>query len=294
MPSFAIISAANSKFFQLLRGLVLSIRRHPQGAGVPIGVLNVGLEPGEIAWLSERGVKVATPEWDFDFGEGKPPEYFKAMVSRPHLPKYFGGVDILIWIDSDAWVQDWSAIELLVAGAGRRGFAIVPEIDRSYTPFYDNATYNAHHHYWLVQCFDKETADKLYAYPLFNVGVFAARADAPHWSAWATLLADSFRRHIAFPSEQTALNVVLRTQDLPFSMLPSHCNWICYRALPFCSEDGGILLDPQLPHQPLGIVHMAGPGMKDQDFTLQTQGGATVTRSLQYLPPADGGAARPV
>jgi hypothetical protein len=41
--------------------------------------------------------------------------------------------------------------------------------------------------------FDAETARDLCVFPLLNCGVFAAHVDAPHWEAWAALLAESLR-----------------------------------------------------------------------------------------------------
>ena len=36
----------------------------------------------------------------------------KSQVSRAFLPKYFPSYKKYLWIDCDAWVQDWSSIEL--------------------------------------------------------------------------------------------------------------------------------------------------------------------------------------
>lgn len=285
MSSTAIVTAGDAKYFSILRGLVLSVRSHPQGADIPIVVLDLGLGDAVCAWLAQHGASWVKPDWDYAFNRPMP-EYFKAMVSRPHLPKYAPGFDTLIWLDADTWVQDWSAIDLLLAGARSAGFAIVPEIDRSYTPFYNGAPY-AHHLYdWLRQCFDEDTARRLHAYPLLNCGVFAAHRDAPHWRAWADRLADSFGRTVLFISEQTALNVALRSDGLPLSVLPATCNWICFRSPPLCSADGRVLLDPQVPHAPLGIVHLAGysSDLKEKPHTLATVAGGTVSRPLCFVP----------
>jgi len=216
------------------------------------------------------------------------PEYLKAMVSRPRLPHYVRGAEILVWLDADTWVQRWDAIELLLQGADATGFAIVPEIDRSYTPFYDGQPLATSLFDWYRTCFDEATARELFLYPLLNCGVFAARSDAPHWGVWARLLDESLRRATLFVSEQTALNVALRTRGLPVSQLPSRCNWICYRAPPLCTADGRELLDPQLPHTPLGIVHLAGYHYetKEAPKALATPEGGTVTRPLSYVPPS--------
>lgn len=288
MHPFAIATAGDAAYFPLLKGLVRSIRACPQGAGVPITVLDLGLGAEDRRWLNGEGARLTVPGWDHPFDRPMP-EYFKAMVSRPHLPNHVPDAAIILWLDADCWVQDWSAIELLLAGAAATGFAIVPELDRAYTPFYDGAPYAHHFHDWYKACFDENTARRLFAYPLLNCGVFAARRDAPHWALWARLLADSLRRTVLFVSEQVALNLALRTGGLPFSQLPARCNWICFRATPFSSEDGRLLLEPELPHAPLGILHLAGYPLprKQTPHTLSTPDGGTVTRPLSHEPPAE-------
>ncbi|WP_395454332.1 hypothetical protein ACHMW5_12055 [Azospirillum melinis] len=286
MHPFAIATAGDAAYFPLLQGLVRSIRAFPQGAGVPITVLDLGLGAEDRRWLTGEGARLAVPGWDHPFDRPMP-EYFKAMVSRPHLPNHVRDAAIILWLDADCWVQDWSAIELLLAGAAATGFAIVPELDRAYTAFHDGAPYAHHLHDWYKACFDEGTARRLSAYPLLNCGVFAARRDAPHWALWARLLADSLRRTVLFVSEQVALNLALRTGGLPFSQLPARCNWICFRATPFGSADGRMLLEPELPHAPLGILHLAGYPLprKQAPHTLSTPEGGTVTRPLSHAPP---------
>ncbi|MBP2228902.1 putative O-linked N-acetylglucosamine transferase (SPINDLY family) [Azospirillum agricola] len=298
MHPFAIATAGDSAYFPLLQGLVRSIRAFPQGAGVPITVLDLGFGTEERRWLTSEGARLAAPGWDHPFDRPMP-ERFKAMVSRPHLPSHVPDAAVILWLDADCWVQDWSAIDLLLAGAAATGFAIVPELDRAYTPFHDGAPHAHHLHDWYKACFDEATARRLFAHPLLNGGVFAARRDAPHWALWARLLTDSLRRTVLFVSGQIALNLALRAGGLPFSQLPARCNWICFRATPFSSGDGRLLLEPELPHAPLGILHLAGyPLPRKQDpHTLSTPGGGTVVRPLSHrppdAPPASGPAERP-
>lgn len=284
MPRFAIVTAGDDKYLSILQGLVRSIRDKREGAEVPIAVLDVGLGAMAKEWLARHGAVTFVPGWDFPF-EKTMPEYLKAMVSRPRLPHYVRGAEYLVWLDADTWVQRWSAVELLLEGAAATGFAIVPEVDRSYSPIYDGAPLASQLYQWYRQCFDDDTARALYLYPLLNCGVFAARTDAIHWGVWAALLDQSLRRVTLFVSEQTALNVALRTRGLPMSLLPASCNWICYRAPPLCTADGRTLLDPQLPHEPLGIVHLAGYhyDLKEKPLSLATPVGGTVMRPLSYV-----------
>jgi hypothetical protein len=52
----AIVSAADTRFFSLLREMVASVRDKPEGRAVPIFVLDAGLAEGDKAWLEERQI----------------------------------------------------------------------------------------------------------------------------------------------------------------------------------------------------------------------------------------------
>lgn len=283
MRRFVIVSAGDDKYIGILEGMIRSIRDKPQGSDVPIVVFDLGFGPESKALLTGLGVRLTVPGWHYQFDKIYP-EFYKAIVARPHLPAYADEGRIIVWLDADVWVQDWAAIELLLQGAEEEGFAITPEVDRSYSPIYNGQPYITHQHYWYSKCFDDDLARELCVYPLFNCGVFAAKADAPHWKAWADRLGDSLTRAVLFVSEQTALNVTLRRDGLPLSVMPASCNWICFRSPPMCSADGRALLDPNVPHAPLGIVHLAGYDHteKHKPFVLRTPEGGTVERSLSY------------
>jgi len=61
-----IVSASDAAYFDLLKGLVLSIRDKPQGAGVSISILDVGLNGEQRDWLADQGAVIVEPGWDFD------------------------------------------------------------------------------------------------------------------------------------------------------------------------------------------------------------------------------------
>ena len=44
---------------------------------------------------------------------------------------------LYLWIDADAWVQEWSAVDMMLATCERGARAICPEIDRSYKRHYE-------------------------------------------------------------------------------------------------------------------------------------------------------------
>src|SRR5207249_8288905 len=95
-------------------------------------------------------------------------------------------------------------------------------------------------------------------YPLLNCGVFSATADAPHWGAWQRYLGNIIAKHKTyyFASEQIALNAAIIQDRLVTALLPSRCNWMCNRAIPRSINGGTILVEPNPPFVPLGIIHL--------------------------------------
>jgi hypothetical protein len=257
-----LISAANRAYWPLLSGLLHSIDKRRRSAGVAVGVLDLGLAGDQIDRLRRYGANVVTPDWDYDVSgfAAKPPAVFKAMTARPFLPRYFGGYDLYVWIDADCWVQDWRAVKMLCGSAEDWGFSIVPEMDRSYTPFlHDGRTFFDWARSCFVKCFGEEAAASLAHYPLLNCGVFAAARETPIWPLWAKCLGEVLARlrEAFFFAEQTALNACIRNDEAPAALLPARCNWMCSRSLPLVAADGNSLLEPYPPHEPLGIIHLA-------------------------------------
>src|ERR1700746_3788195 len=130
-PRLLIGGGADRNYFPLLRDMILSIRAHSRD--VAIGVLDLGLEAEHRRWLSEKVSHIVSPGWDLDFPHrAQTPETLKAQVARPFLRRHFPGYETYLWIDADAWLQDWRAIDLYVAAAGRGQLPITPGSDRRY------------------------------------------------------------------------------------------------------------------------------------------------------------------
>ena len=117
-----IVSAANDGYYPLLIDLISSIEDGKGRSDVAIGVLDVGLTGAQRDALSARVQHLVTPNWDYQFSaSSSTPQKFRAMTARPHLPKHFPGYDIIMWMDADAWVQQWSAVEYFFDQAVSRG-----------------------------------------------------------------------------------------------------------------------------------------------------------------------------
>ena len=278
-----IVSAADAGYFPLLRDLVLSVRA--QHSTVGIGVLDLGLAPEQRGWLADRVSHLLQPGWDVDFPRReRAPESFKAQVARPFLPRHFPGYEMYLWIDADAWLQDWRVVELYRAAAGRDRLAIVPEIDRAYKRHYKRPKLFGRTLAWknYREAFGWRAADRLGRNPMVNCGVFALHREAPHWQAWTRLIARVLLRTRFFYAEQTALNYAIFAERLPVNFLPAYCNWLAGDAAPAFDARRGVFVEPYAPHEVIGVMHLAGPEQKTQRFRLPRLDGGTVETMLRY------------
>jgi hypothetical protein len=278
-----IASGSDSSYFPLLRDTVLSVLAHRRN--VATGILDFGLGPDQRAWLADRVTHLVRPGWDLDFPDReRTPETRKAQLSRPFLRRHFPGYETYLWIDADAWLQDWRTIELYVAAAGHDRLAITPEIDRAYKRHYKRPKVFGWTLNWKCyrEAFGWRVADRLGRNPILNCGIFALHHDAPHWDAWARVIAQIVQRTRFFYIEQTALNYVIFAERLPVNLLPAYCNWIAGDAVPAFDAARRLFVEPYAPHEVIGVMHLAGEQQKSQVFRLRRLDGGEVETSLRY------------
>ena len=112
-PSVTIVSAGDSGYFPLLQDLIGSLRRGFGDKLPPLSILDIGFNEEQRRWLAGLGATVRPLGWDLPYpARSHPPNSFKVLAGRPHLPKHFPGHDIYLWIDADCWVQDLSLIHI--------------------------------------------------------------------------------------------------------------------------------------------------------------------------------------
>ena len=144
---------------------------------------------------------LVVPQWDFDFpGRDRLKDGYKALTARPFLPRYFPGFDLYLWIDGR-----------LLGAAGRRDRAVPrrrphrragrgagdPPLDAP-LPSCLGRVLGRLTARPTKPASTRQTAERLIRYPLINAGVFALKADAPHWQGWAAIC--SARRCSARPT----------------------------------------------------------------------------------------------
>ncbi|MEN9262222.1 MAG: TylF/MycF/NovP-related O-methyltransferase [Thermostichus sp. HHBFW_bins_43] len=285
MNSSIIVTAADSKFFDLVQGTILSVRDKPQGRSVDIGFFDLGCTPEELRWLSTQVNHIVEPRWDYDFpGIDKAPLFLKGLLARPFLPNYFPGYEIYIWLDADAWVQDWLAVDLLVRGATKEKLTIVPEIDRG-----NKLLYGPKEHLHQLQdayafYFPDDDIQELHTYPLLNAGVFSLHRNSKHWHFWDRRLRQALIRPPSILTDQLALNVSVFLDGLfeETELLPAYCNWTCHYGFPKWDPKRNLLVEPYLPHKPIGILHLTSTSKKAGKYIIRTTEEKEIEISLRY------------
>lgn len=288
------ISGGDKNYYPMLLEWIHSIRRFPQSAGMDICILNAGMTPEQVDSLRQAGHTVKDAEWPCPLPDWKirGREYLKACVARPHIPEYFPGYDIYFWMDSDTWVQDWSAVEMFIAGAKRHKVTLTGQVDRAYPrqvrvkwlgswPWKIRGFYFSN----AKKAFGMQMAKDLMPYHVLLAGAFALHRDTPHWAGWQALLKQALIRGKIFTAEQLSLGVLCYINGLQREVLPAYVHWLC-EFKPLWDEQRQIFVEPYLPHNPIGILHLSGVDEMRLDRKVTTDfktlDGKTVEKSYRY------------
>ena len=307
IPKVTIVAFADESYFPLLYELVISIREHASPEQCAISILNAGLSDEQLHQIRPHVQHIAPPKWDLQrlpFYKKRKPQQM-AFTCLPFLPSYFPGYDVYIWLDADCWVADWDAIELFIEGAMRRKLTICSSVDRSYSPvqfikwmFHRPHKIRSFLYKHAKKVFGARVAEEMALLPELNTGAFALHREAPHWAVWAKLMEAAAPRARVYGIDQLTAAMMIYREGLPVELLPAWCNWLCARALPIIDNAGGKLLEPYLPHHPIGIMHLAGLNPERSDpnlmISLETTDGGRTERSLRYTLPSQYGEAAKV
>ena len=277
-----IVTASDSNFMPLLKGMLASLAAYRVNSDVAIACFDLGLLAEDRACLEGQGVTIEVPRTHLGLDAGSHSAALRSFLARPFLREYFPGHEVYVWIDSDVWLQDAGVLDDYVAGARRAGMAITHERENSYR-------FQA----WLLGWTTKHfllgyglaRTVQLLLSPHLNAGFFAIHADAPHWDAWVQCYAAAIERTGKIvPHDQFALNQALLVpprgqKRLDFCMLaPSH-NWICDRGIPMWNDEAAMFCIPRPPFEPIGALHLAGPAKRTR-YEIQRSGGGMFVTGL--------------
>ena len=301
MKKNAIISLADSSYYELLIELINSIKRFKNSSDVSICVLNAGLTEDQVNNISKKVDEIKNAEWDISVPSHKVKnkEWLKSQVSRAFLPKYFPSYKKYLWIDCDAWVQDWSSIELYFKACENGklgitqtlgpGYKIMSKVKWIFGRIALIKSQNFKHA--ISSKIGLSDARKLAFAPHINVGVFSLEKTSPCWSIWQNNLKKTLKSGQVFGSEGLAINMSVYIDNVETEFLPLNCNWIASNLLPKYDEQNQTFVEPYLPNYKIGIMHLAAGLWKNNkdmridksiEIEIKTLTNKTITKSLRY------------
>ena len=273
MKKNVIVSLADANYFPLLDELVDSIKRFKQSEDVAICILDAGLKQDQRDSLSKKVDEIKNAEWDIEVPgyKVKGKEWLKSQVSRAFLPKYFPNYKKYLWIDCDAWVNDWSCVELYFKACDDGKLGITQTIGPGYKItskvnwlFGKLALIKSQNFKHAVKSkISYADARKLAFAPHINIGVFSLEKDSKGWSTWQNNLEKTLKAGNIFGSEGLAINMSVYIDNLETEFLPLNCNWITSNLLPKYDQKQSTFVEPYLPNYKIGIMHLAAGIWKD-------------------------------
>ena len=301
MKNNTIVSLADSNYFDLLNELVDSILKFPEGKEVDICILDAGLSDEQKKILSNKVKEIKKAEWDIEVPGYKvgQKEWLKSQVSRAFLPKYFPGYKKYLWIDCDAWVQDWSSVELYFKAceSGKLGitqtmgpgYRIMSKVKWLFGKVAVIKSQNFKHA--ISSKIGTENARKLAFAPHINIGVFSLEENSPCWKNWQKNLTKTLSSGKIFGSEGLAINMSVYIDEIETEFLPLNCNWIASNLLPRYDEQKQYFVEPFLPNTKIGIMHLAAGLWKDGkdmridnsvEVDIKTLSNKIISKSLRF------------
>ena len=224
----------------------------------------------------------------------------KSQVSRAFLPNYFPGYKKYLWIDCDAWVNDWNSVELYFKACENGklgitqtlgpGYRIMSKVKWLFGKLAIIKSQNFKHA--ISSKIGINKARKLAFAPHINIGVFSLEENSPCWQIWQENLKITLSSGKIFGSEGLAINMSVYIDEVDTEFLPLNCNWIASNLLPKFDDTNQIFVEPYLPNYKIGIMHLAaGIWHNDKDMRLdksveidiQTLKNQTVSKSLRFL-----------
>mgnify|MGYP001286807512 CR=1 FL=1 len=302
MNSKAIVTLSDSNYFEMLLELINSINRNKESQDVSICVLDAGLTEQQSKIIESKVFSIKKAKWDIEvpsYKVGKK-EWLKSQVSRAFLPNYFPEFEKYLWIDCDAWVNSWKTIQLYFEACKDGKLGITQTIGPGYRVmtkvqwiFGKLALIKSQNYKHAKKSgFSETTARKIAFAPHLNIGVFSLEKKSKCWKLWQEILKKALSSGRIFGSEGLAINIAVYDKNADVEFLPLTCNWIASNVLPKYDEETKSFVEPFLPHNKIGIMHLAAgiwKGNKDMrtdkniTISIQTTKGKYLQKSLRYV-----------
>ena len=301
MKDKAIITLADSNYFEMLEELVDSINIHPESKNISICILDAGLTTDQVKIIEKKVYKIKKANWDIEVPNYKVAgkEWLKSQVSRAFLPNYFPEFKKYLWIDCDAWVQDWNCIDLYFKACEGGKLGITQTMGPGYrimskvSWLFGNLALIKSQNYKHARSsgIKEEDARKIAFAPHINIGVFSLEKNSICWKVWQENLKITLSKGKIFGSEGLAINLSVYTNNVPVEFLPLNCNWIASNLLPKYNNDKKLFVEPNLPNYKIGIMHLAAGIWVDKTdmrvnknlkIGIEALSGEKLSKSLRY------------
>ncbi len=301
MNNNAIVTLADSNYFDLLIELINSIKSKNESKDFSICVLDAGLTDDQKKVIEPKVYSIKKANWDIDVPGYKvlKKEWLKSQVSRAFLPNYFPEFKKYLWIDCDAWVNSWSAVELYFKACENGklgitqsigpGYRIMTKVNWLFGKIASIKSQNYKHA--KSSGINEEIARKLAFAPHINIGVFSLEKNSKCWDVWQKNLKKTLSKGKIFGSEGLAINIAVYHDNVDVEFLPLKCNWITSHLLPKYDNKNNTFVEPYLPNEPIGIIHLAAGLWKDKKdmrlnkgikINIKTTEGKTIQKSLRF------------
>ena len=301
MNSNAIVTLADSNYFELLNELIESIKSHKESEKVSICVLDAGLSTDQVQVLKKKVYSVKKAEWDIKVPGYKTlkKEWLKSQVSRAFLPKYFPEFEKYLWIDCDAWINSWSAVDLYLRACENGKLGITQSIGPGYRIMSKvkwllgkvAIIKSQNYKHAKASGIEDTISRKLAFAPHINIGVFSLEKNSKCWDVWQKNLKKTLSKGKVFGSEGLAINIAVYHDNVEVEFLPLKCNWITSHLLPKYDTEKNTFVEPFLPNEKIGIIHLAaGIWKNNKDMRLnkevkvelKTLTGKKIEKSLRF------------
>ena len=228
----------------------------------------------QIKTIKSKVYSIKKANWDIDVPGYKviKKEWLKSQVSRAFLPNYFPEFKKYLWIDCDAWVNSWKAVELYFKACENGKLGITQSIGPGY-----RITSKVK---WLLgkialiksqnykhaksSGINEEIARKLAFCPTYKHWSFFVRKKFQMLGCMAKEFKKTLSKGKIFGSEGLAINIAVYHDNVDVEFLPLKCNWITSHLLPKFDEKKDTFVEPFLPNDEIGIIHLAAGIWKDK------------------------------
>jgi len=204
-----------------------------------------------------------------------------------------------LWIDCDAWINSWDSVELYFKACENGKLGITQTIGAGYRILTRvqwifgklAAIKSQNYKHAKKSGFSESTARKIAFAPHLNIGVFSLEKNSPCWKVWQDNLRFALKKGNIFGSEGLAINISVYINNIKTEFLPLKCNWIASNLLPKYEEINETFVEPYLPNNKIGIMHLAAGLWKNNKdmridknvaIDIETLDGNIISKSLRF------------